>query len=603
MPTIAQLGDMASILRRDSLKMTTKAGSGHPTTCLSCAEIMSVLFFNEMGYDVSNAGNPDNDEFLLSKGHGAPILYSALYRAGCTKTDLMSLRKYGSPFEGHPLPGTFPWIKVGTGSLGQGLSIGVGMAIAGKLQKRKYRTYVLMGDSEMAEGSVYEAFELGAHYKLSNLCAIVDVNRLGQRGETMLGHDIDAYKGRLVGFGWNVITVDGHEVKQLVSALGKARKETKKPTVIVAKTFKGKGVSFLENKEGWHGKAVSKDQIEQALKELPNPSVPKINIKKPAKSRGVLSRKQTSLKTKYKLGEEVATRDAYGNALAKLAKVNPAIVATDGEVSNSTKTEKILETRPEHYVEAYIAEQNMVGMALGMSKKGFDVFASSFACFLSRAHDQLRMAALSSANMTVVGSHAGVSIGEDGPSQMGLEDIAIFRCLPGSIVLYPGDAVAAEKLTELAVKTEGLKYIRTNRPKTPVLYKNGDKFPLGEFKVLKQSSKDKAVIVGAGVTVNEALKAYEKLKKKGINAAVVDCYCIKPFSARRFRKLAEGKKVIVVEDHYAEGGIGEMISGTGVEVHSLAVHKIPHSGKPEDLMQYQGIDAGAITNAVLSLVR
>ena len=588
--------------------MTTKAGSGHPTTCLSCAEIMSVLFFNEMKYDIKNPFNEDSDEFILSKGHAAPILYSSLYHTGCVKENLMTLREFGSLYEGHPMPSALKWIKVATGSLGQGLSVGVGMALAAKLQKRGFRVYVLLGDSEAAEGSVYEAFELAAHYNLNNLCAVIDINRLGQSGETMLGHNISKYKKRFEGFGCNVIDIDGHGISQLLGAFEKAKRESKRPTVILAKTYKGKGVSFLEDKEGWHGKVLNEEQLKQALEEVPNPKIPKIKIDKPQKVEINFKHEKYIIETAYKAKEMVATREAYGKALVKLANNSDWVVATDGEVKNSTHAEEIMKARPDRYIEAYIAEQNMIGMAFGLSKKGFTVFASSFACFLSRAHDQIRMAALSNANMTLVGSHAGISIGEDGPSQMGLEDIAMFRCLPGSIVLYPSDAVSTEKLVQLAANTEGLKYIRTTRPKTPVIYSNHDLFPLGDFKVLRSSHDDKVVIVGAGITVHEALKAYDILEKQGINVCVVDCYCVKPFNRARFLNLAmrSGNRVIVVEDHYTEGGIGEMImhemANTHVSVKSLAVNKMPHSGEPEVLMDKYGINYKAIVKAVKGFI-
>jgi len=463
-----ELQDMANVLRIDVLKMTTAAGSGHPTTCMSCAEIMSTLFFDEMSYDTKNPNNPDNDEFILSKGHAAPILYSSLFRAGCIKHNLMNLRKLTSPLEGHPVPKSLNWIKVATGSLGQGLSVGVGFALAAKMQNRKFMTYVLLGDSEVAEGSVYEALEIAAHYKLNNLVAIVDVNRLGQTGETLLGHNILEYKKRFKGFGCNVLATNGHNIKEIKSALNNAKK-SKKPTVILAKTFKGKGVSFLENKEDWHGKALNQDELDLAMTELPIPKMHQFKIQKPKRTKFKFSMKSFKPNS-YKLGDEVATREAYGKALAKLAEKNSNVIATDAEVSNSTKAGEVKKLTPKQFVEGFIAEQNLVGMSLGLSKKGFNVFASSFAAFLSRAHDQIRMAALSSASFTLSGSHAGVSIGEDGGSQMGLEDISMMRSLPDSVVLYPSDAVSTEKLIQLSSKLKkGIKYIRTTRSKVPVL--------------------------------------------------------------------------------------------------------------------------------------
>lgn len=596
------LNDMANVLRHDVLKMTTAAGSGHPTSCMSCAEIMSALFFGWMKYDTNNAWNPDNDEFILSKGHAAPILYSSLFHAGCIKTDLMKLRKINSPLEGHPMPRSLDWIKVATGSLGQGLSVGVGFALASKLQGRKFKTYVLMGDSEISEGSVYEAMELASYYKLDNLVAIVDVNRLGQRGETMVGYDIKEYEKRFRGFGWNVVSIDGHSIKQIIFALKKTLK-SKKPIAILAKTMKGKGVSFLENKEGWHGKALDKKHLGQALNELPRENLHKIKVSKPSKSKIKKARK-SSVKinlSKYEIGDEVATREAYGNSLARLAMKNKNLIAIDGEVSNSTKSEAVKKVDTKKFIEAFIAEQNMAGMALGLSVKGFDVFASSFAAFLSRAHDQIRMASLSNPkHLTFCGSHSGISIGQDGASQMGLEDLSMFRSLPESKVFYPGDAVSCEKLTSLASAMNGIKYIRTTRSKTPVIYGKNEKFRGGEFKILKKSNKDKVVIAAAGITLHEALKAYEELRKKGINVSVADIYSIKPFNGNKFKNFVKshGKKLVVVEDHYYEGGIGEMISdsvkNSGIKISHLAVKGIPHSGTPEQLLAKHGINSESI---------
>ncbi len=603
-----ELKNIANNLRRLSLISTSKAGSGHPTSCLSCAEIMSVLFFHEMKYDVKNSFNPDNDEFILSKGHAAPILYASLFTAGCVKDDLNKLRVFGSKYEGHPLPNTLNWIKVATGSLGQGLSIGVGMALASKIQKRNFKTYVLLGDSECTEGSIYEALQLGSFYKLNNLVALVDVNRLGQSGETMLGHKTNIYKRRFESFGWNAIVVDGHDVKGIINALDRARKEKLKPTMIIAKTIKGKGVSFLENKEGWHGKTLNQELLNKALEEIPENKLLKINIIKPKPIKINFKVFNKQIITNYSEKDLVATREAYGKALVKLASNNDFIIATDGETKNSTFAEELLKYKPERYIEAYIAEQNMVGMALGLSKKGFNIFASSFASFLtSRAHDQIRMAALSDANFTLVGSHAGISIGEDGPSQMALEDISIMRALPNSIVLYPSDAVSTEKLVELASNTKGLKYIRTTRGKTPIIYSNNDFFRVGDFKIVQSSNKDQVVVVGAGITLHEAIKAYKILKKEGVNIAVIDCYCIKPFDGNKFLNFVKksGNKVIVVEDHYRAGGIGEMLSyelkNSNIEIKYLNVNKFPHSGKPQELLDNYRINFKAIIDAVREL--
>lgn len=603
---IKQIQEIANILRMDSLRMTSKAGSGHPSSCLSAADIVSCLFFNEMAFEPGNPANQDNDEFVLSKGHASALLYSALYHSGCIKEDLINYRKIDSKLEGHPTP-ELNWIKIATGSLGQGLSVGVGMALSGKLQGRKFRTYVLLGDSELAEGSNYEAFQIASHYNLDNLVAIVDVNRLGQRGETMQGWNTKLIAIRLASFGWDTIVVNGHNVKQILSAFEKARK-SKKPVAIIAKTVKGKGVSFLEDKNGWHGKALNEKELQMALKLIPENKIPNIEIKLPIKVNVKDNKIGKTVDNNYKIGEEIATREAYGNALVSLAKANSNILALDGEVSNSTFSEKVKEKTPGQFVECFIAEQNMIGMALGLSKKGFNVFSSSFAAFLSRAYDQLRMSAISKADFTVCGSHAGVSIGEDGASQMGLEDIAMFRALPGSIVLYPSDAVSTEKITKLCSELKGIKYLRTTRPKTKVIYENNEEFEVGGFKVLKQSNKDKAVLIGSGITLHESLKAQEELKKHKIDCAVLDLYCIKPINSRKLEQFIKnhGNKVIIAEDHHYEGGIGEALlsalANSGIVVSHLAISVVPHSGKKDELLDKYGINSRAIVNEAKKIV-
>ncbi len=663
---IKDLQDIANILRKDVLEMTSAAGSGHPTSCLSCAELVSCLFFNEMKYDIANPDNPDmensvdieiplnsvtlesgisnrhsrtkgdtingnvynarvhsnspsrefetknnqilcNDEFILSKGHAAPILYSALSRAGVIKDDLFGLRKIDSNLEGHPLPNSFSWAKVATGSLGQGLSVGIGFAIAAKLQGKEFRTYVLMGDSETAEGSVWEGFQLASYYKLKNLCAIIDVNRLGQRGETMLGWNTSEYEKRIQSFGWETKIIDGHNIKKILKALKNARK-SEKPFAIIAKTIKGKGVSFLENKEGWHGKALGREELEKALKEIGNPQMPQINIIKPGEIKFEF-KKEEVIKNEYNLGEEVATREAYGNAISSLAKSDQRVIAVDAEVSNSTFSDRVKKVNEKQFIEAFIAEQNMVGICLGLSKKGFNVYGSTFAAFLSRAHDQIRMSALSLGDFTLCGSHCGVSIGEDGASQMGLEDIGMFRSLPNSIIFYPSDAVSTEKIVNLCSESKGIKYIRTTRGKTKVIYKNEEKFSLGGFKVLKESGKDKAVLAGSGITLHEALKAYDVLKKNKIECAVIDLYCIKPFNAEKFIEFLKkhGNKMVIAEDHYKEGGIGEMLCSalvnSGIKIECLNIKKIPHSGKPEELLAKYDIDKKAIVKAAMKMLK
>ncbi len=604
--SIKELYDIANILRRDVAISTTTAGSGHPSSCFSCAEIMSVLFFDEMSYDIKNPENKYNDEFILSKGHAAPILYACLKRSGCISDDLTKLRKINSNLEGHPMPTSLKNIKVATGSLGQGLSIGAGMAYSNKMQKNPSRIYVLLGDSEMAEGSNYEAMQFASHYKLDNLIAIVDVNRLGQSGETMLADHFLYYKSRFESFGWNVYVINGHDVKKIMKVLKKSRKVKNKPTVIIANTLKGKGVSFLEDKEGWHGKIIDEEKLISALNEIPRRAMPLISIKKPEGAEMKLLESDNKVGyTNYKSGEEISTREAYGNALCNLAKSNSKIIAIDSEVSNSTYSEKLKFVNPLQYIENYIMEQNMIGVSLGLSKKGdYNVYASSFGAFLSRAHDQIRMAAYSNGNFTICGSHAGVSIGEDGASQMALEDISMMRSIPNSIIFYPSDAVSCEKLTVLASKTKGIKYIRTTRGKTPLIYKSNESFKIGDFKVLKKSSKDKSVFIGSGITLHEALKAYENLKKNNIDVAVVDLYCVKPFNSKKFIEFinTHGNKIVLAEDHYSEGGIGDMISsvicGTGIKMKHLAVREIPHSGKSDELLEKYGIDWKGYVNGM-----
>ena len=578
-------------MRRDVLQMTTRAGSGHPTSCMSAAEIMSCLFFGHMKYNIKDPHDPGNDEFVLSKGHAAPILYSALHRAGAVSGDLMSLRKFGSKFEGHPIPSVLPWAKTASGSLGQGLGFGVGLALSAKLGKMDYETFVLLGDSEMAEGSNYEAMQLASFYGLGNLTAIVDINRLGQSKETMLGHHAMIYKKRFEAFGWKAIIVEGHNVNEVLSAL---KKKSKVPKVILALTIKGKGFPYVQNKEGWHGKAFDDGLLRLALRNIPDNPMPKVEIQKRKKVSNRVKTKVVEF-SDYHIGQKLATRKAYGHALHNLAKSDSNVLVLDGETSNSTFSNEVTGRQ---FVECFIAEQNMASTALGLSKKGHTVFASSFAAFLTRAHDQFRMASFSSPNFTVCGSHAGVSIGQDGGSQMGLDDIAMFRGFPESTVFYPSDAMSCEKLTVLASRIKGLKYIRTTRSDTPVIYGHREKFEVGDFK-LHGSGKD-YVLVGAGITLHECLKASEKVG----GCSVIDLYCVKPFNKKKFVEFVKkhGKKVVVVEDHFKEGGIGEMIAGaingSGIKIKHLCVRKIPRSGPGEKLMNVYGIDAEAIVGAV-----
>jgi transketolase len=599
-PTLAL---MARKLRRHSLEMTAEAGSGHPTTCMSCAEIVSVLFFDEMRFDPKDPSGRDQDVFVLSKGHAAPILWAALKEAGAITDDLMSLRRYGSPLEGHPTTHS-PWVRVATGSLGQGLSASAGMARARKLDHSQGRVYALLGDGEAAEGAVWEAAQFASFHKLDNLCAILDVNRLGQSGPTMYQHDTAVYDARLRAFGWEVAVVDGHDVAPLREAFARARATSGRPFAIVARTFKGKGVSFLEDKEGWHGKPVKKgEELQKALAEL-GPADITIRVERRRyPSAPAIAAGAPALRPDYKPGQEAATREAYGTALAKLAKTCSAVVAIDGDTSNSTFSERIKQTAPERYVEGYIAEQNMVGVALGLATEGKIAFASTFACFLTRAYDFIRMASYSHpGHLVLAGSHAGVSIGEDGPSQMALEDLAMMRALVDAKVLYPSDGVSGERLVELAARTPGVVYIRTSRPKAKTLYANDEPFPLGGSKTLRTSTDDAVTIVAAGVTLHEALAAHETLLGEGIRTRVIDLYSVKPVDEETLRKAArETKAILTVEDHSVCGGIGDAVAGAVAglaPVTMLGVREMPRSGKPAELLAAHGIDAAGIAAAV-----
>jgi len=499
------------------------------------------------------------------------------------------------------------WVKSATGSLGQGLSVGVGMALVMKLGKSPGRVYVLSGDAECAEGSVWEAANTAFLHKLRNICLIVDINRLGQSGETMHGHDIKAYERKFKAFGWEVITVDGHKIDEILKALKKAR-ENVMPTAILAKTIKGKGISFVENKNGWHGKPLKGEESRKALEELgPMPSIDaKKYVREPKKTQNHQATKRYNFKrTVYK--DKTATRRAFGNALLSLGKVNETVVALDGDVKNSTYTEDFFKAFPKRSFQSYIAEQNMVGMSIGMSAKGYLPFLATFSAFLTRAHDQIRMSAYSFSNIKFAGSHSGVSIGADGPSQMGLEDLGIFRPIPGCAVLYPSDAYSTEACVESMAKYKGLAYIRTARPATPLIYSKDDKFPIGGSKVLKKSKNDVATVIGAGLTVHEALKAYDELKEEKISVRIIDAYSVEPIDKDNISKEVEkaGKKVVVVEDHFQNGGLGDAVaqalSGKAEIVH-LAVKDLPRSGKPEELLDKYGIDANHIKKAVKALI-
>ena len=607
------LKQKATNLRIHSIISTSEAGSGHPTTCLSAADIVSALFFHAMRYDCSDAQNPNNDRFILSKGHAAPLLYAAYAEAGIIPTEaLRTLRQIDSILEGHPTP-RFEWTEVATGSLGQGLSLGLGMALNGKyLDESDYRVYVLLGDGETAEGGVWEAAALASHYQLNNLIGIVDVNALGQSQRTMYAFDVDTYCKRFEAFGWQTIGIDGHNFDEILPALAQAKASTNKPTMIVAKTFKGKGVSFLENADNWHGKPVAKgEELDKALAELGplNLGDPvQIEAPQPVSERAERGIATESEPPDYPAGEDVATRGGYGIGLAKLGGVNPNVVALDGDTKNSTYAEQFMERYPNRYFEMFIAEQNLVGAGIGLAKRGKIPFVSTFAAFLSRAYDQIRMSAISQANIKYAGSHCGVSIGEDGPSQMGLEDIAMFRAIPEAVVLYPSDAGSAERLVAEAAAHDGIVYLRTSRPKTPILYDADESFPIGGSKVVQQSSEDRVTVVAAGVTVHEALKAHSALAAEGIAIRVIDLYSIKPIDAAALKAAAAetSNTLITVEDHYPEGGLGDAVldavATADVYVHKLAVTGMPRSGKPEELLEHHGISANAIVQKVKDII-
>lgn len=608
MSKIEKLAKIATRLRIHSLQMTTRAQSGHPTTCLSMAEIMACLFFDEMRFNPKNYKDWANDEFILSKGHAAPILYAAYAEAGVIPLKkLETLRMVNSELEGHPTP-RFPWVKVATGSLGQGLSIGVGMAWAMKMGHSPGRVYVLMGDGECASGAVWEAANAARLASLDNLVAIVDVNRLGQSEPTMHGHDLSAYEKKFRAFGWEVFSIDGHNLEAILEALRSARKICG-PVVILAKTIKGKGVSFLEDKNGWHGRPLQPEELEKALAELG--PMPEVEASRLVKSREPMDPPKLKRNFRFKRNiyqDKTATRFAYGQALLELGRVHEGVIALDGDVKNSTYAEKFFAAFPERSFQSYIAEQNMVGMAIGLAAKGYLPFVATFAAFLTRAHDQIRMAGYSFANIKFCGSHVGVSIGEDGPSQMGMEDLAMFRPIPGCIILYPCDAPSTEACLETMARYKGLAYLRTTRPATPIIYHPKEKFPIGGSKILRRSDNDVATVIAAGITVFEALKAYEELKKEKINIRVIDAYSIKPLDEETLKsQVSETKNnAIVVEDHFAWGGLGEAValalSGRAKIIH-LAVREMPRSGKPEELLDLYGISYRHIITAVKKLLQ
>ncbi|HXH07926.1 MAG TPA: transketolase, partial [Vicinamibacterales bacterium] len=610
-PSTAALRNVATQLRIDSVRATTEAGSGHPSTCLSAAEIVATLFFAEMRLDPRRPRHPHRDRFVLSKGHAAPLLYAAWAATGAFPREaLLTLRRIDSDLEGHPTP-RFPFVDVATGSLGQGLCAAVGIALNARRIGADYRTYVLLGDGETAEGSVWEAAQMAEFYRLDNLCAITDVNRFGQSRETRWGHDLDALARRWRAVDWHVVAVDGHDVAALLDAYDEARRTRGRPTMILARTLKGKGVSQLEDAEGWHGKPLRKgEELARALAELeaqllpdagpPPAAPPPPDLPEPAER---IADPAALPPPPYALGDEVATREAFGNALVALGAVDSRIVVLDADVKNSTFTEKFERAYPDRFYQAFIAEQAMVGAAMGLASQGAVAVPATFACFLTRAADFIRMLGISNLDVKLAGSHAGVSIGEDGPSQMGLEDLALMRAVPNCVVLYPCDAVSTERLVALAVRHRGPVYIRTTRPKTPVIYGPGEPFEIGGSKTLRSGPEDALTVVAAGVTVFEALRACDRLRAEGIGLRVIDAYSVQPIDRDTLRRAAAATNriVLTVEDHYVQGGLGDAVSEAlgpdGVAVHRLAVREIPRSGRPEELLDRCGISADAIAAA------
>jgi len=607
------LEDMAVRLRIDSVRATTAAGSGHPTSCASAAEIASVLFFSVMRYDPRDPANPNADRFILSKGHAAPLLYAAWAEAGAFPRErLLTLRQIDSDFEGHPTP-RLPFVAVATGSLGQGLPAGLGMALAARLNGSEQRIYVLMGDGESAEGSVWEAAEIGGLLGVSNLCAVIDANRLGQSQPTMLQHDMETYRRRWEAFGWHAMVVNGHDTTALGRAFAEAESVKDRPSIVLARTEKGRDLPDVEDREGEHGKPFDREKADRAVAVLerklsPQPewrakAPPPPGTRLPAQPSGAPP------PPPYQPGgKQVATRKAFGDALAALAGVDGRIVVLDGDVKNSTYTEEFERAAPDRFFQCYIAEQNMVGMAMGFAASGRIPFAATFGCFLTRAYDFIRMAAISKSNIKLAGTHAGVSIGEDGPSQMALEDLAMTCAEPPFTVLYPCDATSAWRATELCAAMPGPCYLRLARPASPVIYGPDEQFAVGRAKVLRQSDNDRALVVAAGITVFEALAAYDELAREGIAVRVVDLFSVQPADRGTLAASARaaGGRVITVEDHYAHGGIGDTVAAALAEerarVLKLAVGRVPRSGKPEELLERYGISARHITEAVRGLM-
>ncbi|MFF4037333.1 transketolase [Streptomyces sp. NPDC001816] len=606
----AELAELGQQLRVDSVRAAAAAGSGHPTSSMSAADLMAVLLAHHLRYDFERPEHPANDRFVLSKGHASPLLYAAYKAAGVIEDgELVTFRRIGSRLEGHPTPRRLPWVETATGSLGQGLPVGVGIALAGKrLDRVGYRVWVLCGDSELAEGSVWEAAEHAAYEHLDNLTAIVDVNRLGQRGPTRHGHDLDAYARRFAAFGWHTIEADGHDVEAIDRAYGEAVARTGQPTVILARTLKGKGVASVEDREGLHGKPLP--EPEEAVAELGGPRDLRVRVGEPAAAATLRSLTTEVVRLPhYDKGDEVATRDAFGKALAALGTARGDVVALDGEVGDSTRTEVFAKEHPDRFFECYIAEQQLVASAVGIAARGWVPYAATFAAFLTRAHDFLRMASISGAGINLVGSHAGVAIGQDGPSQMGLEDLAMFRALYGSTVLYPCDANQTARLVAEMAGLDGIRYLRTSRGATPVIYGPEEEFPVGGCKVLRSGERDRLTLVAAGVTVHEALAAADRLAEEDIEVRVVDLYSVKPVDVETLRRAAEETGCLVtVEDHHEQGGLGDAVAEAFADARPvprlvrLAVRTMPGSAAPDEQLHAAGIDATGIATAAKLLV-
>jgi transketolase len=596
--------ELAAQLGVDSIRATTEAGSGHPTSSLSAAHLVAVLFADHLRTDMTDPKSPANDRFVLSKGHAAPVLYAALKAIGAIDDRmLLSLRKFDSPIQGHPasVP-ELPWVEAATGSLGQGPAIGLGMALAMRLDESPARVWVVLGDSETAEGSVWEAMEATSHHRVANLTCVIDLNRLGQRGPTMHGWDSDVFVARAEAFGWNALAIDGHDVVAIDEAY-RAATEDDRPTMIVARTEKGHGVSEVADKEGWHGKAFPPELAERAIEELGGIRSITITPPKPDPWMPVGEGAPAGAAAPTYV-EPIATRKAFGETLAWLAGERSDLVVLDGEVGNSTYTEDVETVAPERFFQMYIAEQTMIGAQTGMQAIGKTAFSATFGAFLTRAYDQIRMAAIGRADLRLCGSHAGVSIGEDGPSQMALEDLAALRAIHGSTVLYPADGNSAVRLVTGMADLPGISYIRTTREATPSLYEPNEEFPVGGSKTLRDGSD--VALVAAGITLHESLRAADRLTADGVSARVIDCYSVKPIDAAALRAAAdETGLVVVVEDHRIEGGLGDAVldalAETGAltgRVIKLAVTDMPGSGAPEALRAWARIDADAIVETV-----